>query len=147
MTWTRKLPLALIVALIGAQLVPLDRSNPPVTGEIDAPAEVMTILRKACYDCHSNEVNWPWYSKVAPMSFSVVHHVDEGREYMNFSEWDKLTPEKRAYKISECWEMVEEGEMPLSEYLWFHSEAELTPEDMEVLKAWAPYPSRANWWV
>ncbi|MCA9000565.1 MAG: heme-binding domain-containing protein [Planctomycetes bacterium] len=137
MKWKWRILLFLVVALVGMQFVPLDRSNPPVTGEIDAPEKVMTVLRKACYDCHSNEVKWPWYAYVAPMSFAVVHDVEEGREHVNFSEWDKVSAKKRAKIIEECWEEVEEGEMPLAIYKPLHPEAKLTAEDLEALKGWA----------
>ncbi len=79
--------IVIIVILIGIQFVPVSKTNPPVTGEIKAPNDVMQILRTSCYDCHSNEVNWPWYSNVAPMSWLVAYDVDEAREHMNFSEW------------------------------------------------------------
>jgi hypothetical protein len=137
MTWKRRITLTLVVLLVGSQFVPLDRSNPPVTGEIEAPKAVMTILRKACYDCHSNQVKWPWYSWVAPMSFLVAHDVEEAREHMNFSEWDKLSVADRAEAIEECWEEVEEGEMPLFVYLPMHPEAKLTEEEHATLSAWA----------
>ena len=72
--------LALIVCLVAAQFVPVDRTNPPVGQEIVAPAEVMTVLERACYDCHSNETVWPAYSRVAPVSWLVARDVQEGRE-------------------------------------------------------------------
>ncbi|MCP5022229.1 MAG: heme-binding domain-containing protein [bacterium] len=137
MKWTRRIAIAVVALFVGSQFVPLDRSNPPVTGEIEASADVMAILKKACYDCHSNEVNWPWYAWVSPVSFAVTHHVEEGREHLNFSEWDKLSADDRAEAIEECWEEVEEGEMPMFVYLPMHSEAKLTEEEHATLKAWA----------
>ena len=137
MSWPKQISITLAVLLIGSQFVPQDRSNPPVTGEIEAPAEVLTILKKACFDCHSNQVNWPWYAWVSPISFAVTHHVEEAREHMNFSEWDKLSPQDRGELIEECWEEVEEGEMPLFVYLPMHPEAKLTDEERATLKAWA----------
>ena len=69
-----------IAAFILIQFVPVDRSNPPVLSDVQAPAEVQTILRRSCYDCHSHETHWPWYAYVAPASWFVVDHIEEGRE-------------------------------------------------------------------
>jgi hypothetical protein len=127
----------LIIAVVGIQFVPVERTNPQVTGEIEAPAEVIDILRRSCYDCHSNETVWPWYSRVAPLSWKIVHDVDEGREEMNFSEWSGFSERKRAKEIHEIWEEVSEGEMPLWYYTPLHPEAELSAADKETLDKWA----------
>lgn len=126
----------LIVAFVGAQFYPVERTNPPVTGEIEAPPEVMNILRRSCYDCHSNEVVWPWYSRVAPASWLVIHDVDEAREEMNFSEWSTHSQEKRREKTEDIWDEVSEGEMPLWYYLTMHPEAKLSSADKQVLREW-----------
>lgn len=127
------------VVAIGAviQLVPVDRSNPPVSGTVDAPAEVMAVLRKACFDCHSNETSWPWYSYVAPVSWLVAHDVEEGRKELNFSAWASLEAKKRAHKRKEVWEEVAEGEMPLRPYLLTHPQAKLDAAELEALRVWA----------
>ena len=125
------------VLLVVAQFVPVDRSNPPVTAEIDAPADVKEILQGSCYDCHSNATTWPWYSRVAPFSWLVAYDVAEAREHLNFSEWDQLSTEDQLEAIEEVWEEVEEGEMPLWFYLPLHPEARLSATDLEVLKRWA----------
>jgi hypothetical protein len=83
-----KIWIAVGVALGLAQLVPLDRSNPPVSAEVPATPEVRAILKRSCYDCHSNETRWPWYAYAAPMSWLLVYDVHEAREHMNFSTWD-----------------------------------------------------------
>ena len=80
---------ALGVILLAAQLVPVDRSNPPVQGEVAAPSEVRAILRRACYDCHSNAVRWPWYGRVAPVSWLLERDVREGRKEVNFSVFNE----------------------------------------------------------
>lgn len=119
--------LAIVAGAIVIQLVPVERTNPPVTREIrwNAP-ETAEIARRACYDCHSNETVWPWYAYVAPVSWRVAEHVEHGREHMNFSEWD--TPNEDADEIVE---VLEEGEMPLPDYLRLHAEARLTDEELE----------------
>ncbi|MDF1799772.1 MAG: heme-binding domain-containing protein [Planctomycetota bacterium] len=137
MSRKKKFALALVALLVLIQLVPVDTENPEVTAEVDAPTEVLEILRRACYDCHSNETVWPWYTHLAPVNFLVAHDVEEGREHLNFSEWDRYDPERRAHKISEVWEEVEEGEMPLWFYTPLHPEAELSAADLAALEAWA----------
>ncbi len=127
----------IVVAMILLQVVPTERTNPPVTGTIEAPEQVMAILRRSCFDCHSNETKWPWYSYVAPMSWLVTDDVHDGRKHMNFSEWDTYNDKQKRRKMKECGEEVEEGEMPLWFYLPLHPEAELLPEDIKILTAWS----------
>jgi hypothetical protein len=98
---------------------------------------VYAVLERACFDCHSNQTEWPWYSYVAPVSWLLAHHVSEGREEMNFTEWNKVPAPKQAHKISECWEMVEEGKMPLAGYVRLHAEAKLTDSDRSLIRDWA----------
>ncbi len=127
----------IVIAGIGIQFIPVDRTNPPITATIEAPPEVMTILRRACFDCHSNETVWPWYSYVAPVSWLVASDVDEGREELNFSQWDAYSPDRCAHKIKECGEEVAEGEMPLWFYLPTHPEAQLTQTDVKTIVDWS----------
>ena len=117
------------------QLISVDRSNPPVASDFNAPIEVKTILKRSCYDCHSNEVNWPWYSYVAPISWLVAHDIKEGREELNFSEWSKHSgnPEMKEEIIEE----IAEGEMPLPIYLITHPRASVSEQELAVLKQWA----------
>ncbi len=128
--------LALGVLVIGMQLIPVSRSNPPVQGEVEAPAKVMAVLERSCYDCHSYETRWPWYAYVAPVSWLVAHDVEEGREHLNFSAWSQHDAEERAEKLEEIWEEVDEGKMPLEKYVWLHSDARLTDADRETLRVW-----------
>ena len=132
----RVIVVVVIVVLIGIQFVPVDKTNPPVSGEIKAPENVMQILRTSCYDCHSNESVWPWYSNVAPVSWLVVNDVNEGREYLNFSQWQSYSGEDKAEDIEEIWEDVQEGEMPSWYYLPLHPEARLSDKDKEMIKNW-----------
>lgn len=129
---------ALLAAL---QAVPVDRSNPPMEKEVNAPAEVRAILRRACYDCHSHETVWPWYSRVAPLSFLIAHDVEEGREELNFSRWGFSDPAMEARARRRLWHEVDEGEMPLWFYTPLHPEARLSEADKEILKTWALSPA------
>ena len=134
----------LLVAFIGIQFVPVDRSNPPVTMDVPAPPEVLAVLRESCYDCHSHEVRWPWYSYVAPVSWLVARDVRMGRHDLNFSIWDQYSAKKRAHKIEECLELAEAGEMPLPIYLITHADARLTTQDLGALRAWAAAAKAAD---
>lgn len=122
-TWL-KLVGILIAAFLLIQLVPYGRAhtNPPVINEPQwQDATTKDLVTRACYDCHSNESVWPWYSNVAPMSWLIQHDVDEGRQKMNFSEWGT-----REMEIGEIIEVVREGEMPPIQFTLIHAEARLS---------------------
>ena len=123
--------------LVLIQLIRPSQMNPPVTGKIQAPAEVITLLERACYDCHSNETKWPWYSQVAPVSWLVSRDVNDARKHLNFSEWENYEAGRKLKKLEELVEEVGEGEMPLAIYLPLHPEAKLTAADRSVLVEWA----------
>jgi len=131
---------ALAVAAIAIQFVPVDRTNPPVEGEVPATAEVRSILRRACYDCHSNETVWLWYSYVAPMSWLIARDVREGRDALNFSTWNQLDAIDQAKGLRESWKETEEGEMPPWFYVPLHWSASLSGQDRAALHAWATAP-------
>lgn len=126
----------LIFAVIVIQFIPVDRSNPAASAALHAPDEVMNILKNSCFDCHSSSTVWPWYSKVAPVSFFIAHHVEEARDELNFSVWQDYPAEKKSKKIDEVWEHVEKGDMPLKSYLVIHKNSRLSQADKEVLKSW-----------
>ena len=131
--WPRRLLPGLLILFVLIQLVPYGRAhrNPPVRQEPPWDRrETRELAVRACFDCHSNEVRWPWYSHVAPASWLVQHDVDEAREHLNFSEWDR--PQKAA---DEAAEEVEEGEMPLWYYLPAHPEAVLSDGERRQLVA------------
>lgn len=128
---------AILVIFVAIQFVPVELSNPPVEGEVPAPPEVRSILRRACYDCHSNESVWPWYSRIAPVSWLLAHDVKEGRRELNFSTWNRLETKKQVKKMHESWEEVDEGEMPPWFYLVPHRDAVLSATDREELRAWS----------
>ncbi len=121
----------IVVAVIGIQLVPVERTNPPVVRDVawDSP-ETRALAERACFDCHSNETKWPYYSYIAPISWRVAQHVSMGRRHLNFSDWTQPNED-----LDEVIEVMEEGEMPLSDYLLMHSEARLSPEETEALIA------------
>ena len=121
----------LLVAALAIQLVPYGRShtNPPILQEPawDSP-QTLALAQRACFDCHSNETVWPWYSSIAPISWLAQRDVDEGREKLNFSEWGR--GEQEADEIAE---VIREGEMPLPIYLLQHPEARLSAAEKQAL--------------
>jgi hypothetical protein len=129
--------LLVLAVLLGIQFIPVERTNPEVRLDVSAPAQVDSILRPACYDCHSNETRWPWYSHVAPVSWFVAGHVHEGRGDLNFSEWPAFDFELQANLFHDIEEQVLKGKMPLRSYQLLHPEARLSQRDREVLLRWA----------
>lgn len=119
------------------------KTNPPVdetkiiAASTPVPAEISAILTRACYDCHSNQTRWPWYSHVAPVSWFVVGHVNDARRHLNFSEWAAYNSKRMKRKLEEIKEEVQDGAMPLPSYLPLHPEAKLSPTDVQALVAWA----------
>jgi hypothetical protein len=143
--WTLGKSLFAIVAfLVLAQLIPVKRTNPPVETEVTAPAAVKEVLRKACYDCHSNETVWPWYSKIAPSSWLVWSDVHEARGEFNFSTWNRLDEKKRAKVRKRCWKEVSENDMPPWIYRLAHRKARLSIRDLDLIKEWSTSPEQSK---
>lgn len=132
----RRAALWLIVILIAVQFIPVPMENPPVTAPLAAPDEVMHVFRRACYDCHSHETVWPWYSHVAPAAWLMAFDVNEGREELNFSLWGNIEPEKRKKLMKKILEETKEGDMPPWFYVSLHPEAQLTEQDHKIIAAW-----------
>lgn len=124
---------------VAIQLIPVDRTNKPVDGNknlvtvLKPSVEVAQILKNACYDCHSNEVKYPKYAYIAPISWSIKHHINEGRERVNFSEWMNYNADQKKHILEEIIETVESKEMPLKGYLPMHPEANLTDVQRKIL--------------
>jgi len=125
------------IVLVAIQFFPIERTNPPVTTDVPTPDDVKHVLRRACYDCHSNETTWPWYSHVAPVSWFVVHHVNKGRGDLNFSEWPLFDFETQWENLKDIREEVGDGEMPLRSYKILHPEARLSAAERDLLLRWA----------
>lgn len=130
----KKALIAIIVIVVGIQFIPVERSNPLITSEFSAPSDVKQILKRACYDCHSNETNWVWYTKIAPASFLASSDVKDGRRHLNFSEWNL---DKEAKHKDEIWEEIQEEQMPPWQYKIFHSESKLSQEEKNIIRNWA----------
>jgi len=127
-----KIVILVLMAFVLIQFIPVHMSNPSTSPSKDflhiyqPPSEITDMMRNACYDCHSNATQFPWYSNVAPVSWLLESHIDEARAHINFSEWGGY-PEKTAnLKLEGMAVEVKNGEMPLTSYTWMHSKAKLT---------------------
>jgi len=141
-SWKKKAGLAGIIVLLAAQLVPVDRSNPPVDPSktiyalTPMPANVRSVFQGSCANCHSNETHWPWYSRVAPFSWIVAHDVHQGRRNLNFSNWGIYPLRRRQNKLESICDQLMNGEMPDSKYVFVHRDAKLTQEQKEAVCTW-----------
>ena len=135
----KKILIIVLVLIVGIQFIRIDTSTKEVDPQQDflaltnAPEEIATIMHKACYDCHSNQTRYPWYSQIAPVSWWIKDHIDDGKGHLNFSVWGSYKEKRANHKLEECVEEVEKGEMPLNSYTWIHSDADLTDEEKEQL--------------
>ena len=135
--WLIGLVVLLVIALVGIQFVPIERHNPPVALDIPTSPEVKAVLKQSCYDCHSHETVWPWYSRIAPVSWLVAKDVLAGRDELNFSTWDQYSVKEQVKKTHESWEEVAEGEMPPWFYIAAHRKASVSTGNRTVLREWA----------
>ena len=138
--WTA---IALVAVFAAMQFIRPARTNPPVdqTKTIQAHTqltpEVAAILDRSCNDCHSYQTRWPWYSNVAPISWFVINHVNEGREDMNLSDWAEYSQSEQQNYLKKMCREVERGDMPIHSYLWLHADAKLSSADVKTLCDWA----------
>jgi cytochrome c551/c552 len=134
--------IVLIVVFLGSQFVRPARTNPPVDesqtifARTQMTPQVSAIFERSCRDCHSNKTVWPWYTNVAPISWWLSSHVNEGRQNLNLSEWDKLDRDRQDRKLRQICDEVSDGVMPLSSYVPMHPQSKLSDEDKKTLCDW-----------
>ena len=116
---------------------PISDKTRDITATINIPSNVKQILDRSCYDCHSNNTRWPWYSYIAPVSWLIAQDVNNGREKINYSEWGNYSLTDQVSNFDDIAKMVKNGEMPLPKYLFLHSDAKLTDADKDLLIKWA----------
>ncbi|HSL90970.1 MAG TPA: heme-binding domain-containing protein [Ignavibacteriaceae bacterium] len=133
----KKFYIFLVVILIGIQFIPLEQSSPPVQYDLIASNDIKNILRKGCYDCHSNETNWAWYTKVAPLSWLTTGDVNKARKKLNFSDWGLMRASEQAKMKEEIWEEVREESMPPWQYRIMHPSTKLSIEEKNLIRSWA----------
>ncbi|WP_456450974.1 heme-binding domain-containing protein [Hydrogenimonas sp.] len=133
----KTLGLIFLALFVGMQLIPVERTNPQSDPslEIEAPEKVKAIFKRSCYDCHSNETRWPWYSHIAPAKWFIARDVRVGRQWLNFSEWESYDEKKKEKLKAMIFKAVGLA-MPLGMYVRAHPEARLSPEDKETIREW-----------
>ena len=137
----KRILVLILILLVLAQFKRIDKTNPSTTPEqdffsvVNAPDAIQVQIRTSCYDCHSHETNYPWYSTIAPLSLWLADHVEEGRSHVNFSTWGALNEEKRAHTLEACAEVLEEKEMPMLPYMIAHRKAWIDDEQRAELSA------------
>lgn len=137
----KKISYILIIALVVAQFFRPEKNDGNMNidafiSETNPPAAVHKILKETCFDCHSNKTTYPWYNAVTPVNYWLAEHIEDGKKHLNFSNWSSYSLKKKEHKMDELHEEVEEKEMPLNSYTWTHSEANLTPEQIEAVVVW-----------
>ncbi|QIP11801.1 heme-binding domain-containing protein [Spirosoma aureum] len=139
----RKVLLGLLVILVVIQFIRPEKNQSTgvspndITTKYAVPANVQPVLKRACFDCHSNNTTYPWYDNIQPVSWWLNNHIKEGKDELNFSEFASYSPKKARHKLEEVGEAVTEGWMPLDSYLWIHHEAALKPEEAKLIADWA----------
>ncbi|MFK7950140.1 MAG: heme-binding domain-containing protein [Saprospiraceae bacterium] len=135
----KKIGIGLVVILILMQFKQIDKTNPEYNETEDfitmtqPPREIANLIEYACYDCHSYQVIYPWYSSIAPISWMIEHHIEEGREHLNFSQWASYDKVKANHKLEECVEEIEKGNMPMKSYVVMHRDAKMTKKQQKAL--------------
>jgi Haem-binding domain len=136
------LAVIVILLVVGIQFKRPVRTNPTfdqsqtIEAHVQMAPPAKMILDRACNDCHSNKTEWPWYTNVAPLSWWIADHVEEGRKHLNISEWGTLDPDRQRKKLQQICDEVEDGSMPLSSYLPLHPKAKLSDADKKTLCEW-----------
>ncbi len=134
----KKYIIALTVLLISIQFIPIDKINPPIdeSTNLKASKEVLEILKRSCYDCHSNETTWPTYSSIAPISWQVAANVKNGRKALNFSNYSNIDKEIKTKRLERAIKTINNGLMPPPDYILLHKEAILSDEDKKIIVDW-----------
>ena len=136
---TRNIWLLVILAFVLMQFFPIEKTNPPSDPANDfitienPPQQVGTLLKNACYDCHSYHTKYPWYANIQPVGWWIRSHYRGARQNLNYSEWRQYNEEDKPHGLEEMAEEVEEKTMPLKSYTWMHPDAKLSEKDRQVL--------------
>ena len=138
----KNIVLSILVVLFLIQLIRIDQNNPKIdmgkdfASKQSIPEEVRIVVKRSCYDCHSNETSYPWYANVAPISWWIKGHVNDARKLINFSEWESYSNEEKARKLMNSIAYIKPDQMPLSSYVSQHPEAKLTIKEKKHVIDW-----------
>jgi hypothetical protein len=137
----KKIGLSIIVLAVLIQFIRPSKNTGEAEGKNDlshsvtVPDTIRTILKVACYDCHSDHTDYRWYHEIMPVGWWLSAHVEDGKKHLNFSQFRLYNDKKKDHKLEEIVEEVEHGEMPLGSYTWLHKDAKLSEEQIKMLKA------------
>ena len=132
----------LLVAFVGIQFIPTTRNQSNMVPETDfmlvnnVPENIQNKLQVSCYDCHSNNTQYPWYNKVQPVAWFLEDHIKEGKAELNFNEWDSLSTRRKTSKLRSIIKQIENGEMPLDSYTFIHRDAKFSEAEAEEIINW-----------
>ena len=135
----KKMLLSIIFLLFAIQFIVPAKINLKIDNSLvlSTSKNVTAILKNSCYDCHSYETKWTTYASIAPFSWIIVSHVNDGRNALNFSKWKEIDSKIKVQRLKRIIQTTNNGMMPLSSYLSFHEEAKLTSDDKKILREWA----------
>ncbi|MDY0780209.1 heme-binding domain-containing protein [Tenacibaculum sp. IB213877] len=137
-----KAALTAVVLLLAVQFIQPEKNQgdyqlKSFLAETQPSNTVKTMLFNACFDCHSNNTQYPWYFQITPLNFRIAHHIEEGKEHLNFSEWSSYNKDQKDHALEEIIEVMEKKEMPLKTYVWLHNEGKLTDAQSQMIIDWA----------
>jgi len=140
--WLKRLILIVVIIVIGIQFIPTKRNTSTelletdVSKSLSVPDEVQKIFKRSCYDCHSNNTNYPWYNKIQPISFLLENHIKEGKKELNFSKFGTYSKRRQKSKLKAIKNQIIDNKMPLSSYTIIHRNAKLSDNDKALIKKW-----------
>jgi len=134
----KKIIFVSVSILIGIQFIPINKTNPKVDESVNlhTDTQVMKILKKSCYDCHSNETKYSIYADIAPLSFGIESHISDARKALNFSNYKNISKEIKKERLKRAIRTIKNGMMPLPSYLMFHDESKMTEKEKDILLQW-----------
>jgi hypothetical protein len=138
----KSIAIVLLIALVGIQFIPTTRNQSDTVPSTDfmlvnnVPEAIQKKLQVSCYDCHSNNTQYPWYNQVQPVAWILEDHIKEGKAELNFNEWDSLSNRRKKSKLKSIIKQIEGGKMPLYSYTIIHKDAEFTEAESKEIINW-----------
>jgi len=138
----KKIALVLLIVFVGIQFIPTSRNQSDVVPATDfmmvnkVPKPITNKLQTSCYDCHSNNTQYPWYNKIQPVAWLLEDHIKEGKAELNFNEWDDLSNRRKNSKLKSIISQIEDDEMPLSSYTLIHRDATFSDTEKQEIIKW-----------
>lgn len=138
----KKILLAILVIFIAIQFIRPDRNksdqveSTDISKLVNIPDSVQAVLKNACYDCHSNNTEYPWYVNIQPLGWLMANHIKQGKAMLNFSEFDNYSPRKQLSKLTGIANSIRDNIMPISSYKWMHKNARLSDDEKALITDW-----------